>query len=71
MKARLAASLKERAEHVMLIDLERNDLGRICRPGSVKVEELMAVASYTYVHHIESTVSGMARADVGPAVSAT
>ncbi|MDQ5888083.1 MAG: hypothetical protein RL210_72 [Pseudomonadota bacterium] len=66
LKARLAASLKERAEHVMLIDLERNDLGRICRPGSVKVEELMAVASYTYVHHIESTVSGMARADVGP-----
>jgi anthranilate synthase component 1 len=66
LKARLAASLKERAEHVMLIDLERNDLGRICRPGSVKVEELMAVASYTYVHHIESTVSGMVRADVGP-----
>ena len=66
LKARLATSLKERAEHVMLIDLERNDLGRICSPGSVQVEELMAVASYTYVHHIESTVCGMVRADVGP-----
>lgn len=66
LKARLAASTKERAEHVMLIDLERNDLGRICEPGTVKVEELMAVESYSFVHHIESTVSGMLRPDVSP-----
>lgn len=66
LKARLVASTKERAEHVMLIDLERNDLGRICRPGTVRVDELMAVASYSYVHHIESTVSGDLRSDVSP-----
>ncbi len=57
---------KERAEHVMLVDLERNDLGRICLPGSVKVDELMQVASYAFVHHIESTVSGQLRPDVTP-----
>jgi anthranilate synthase component 1 len=56
-KQRLIASTKERAEHVMLIDLERNDLGRIAVPGTVKVDALMEVTSYTYVHHIESTVS--------------
>ncbi|MDN3579146.1 aminodeoxychorismate synthase component I [Chitinimonas viridis] len=56
-KARLLASTKERAEHIMLIDLERNDLGRIAVPGTVKVDALMEVTSYTYVHHIESTVS--------------
>lgn len=58
LKARLIQSTKERAEHIMLIDLERNDLGRICVPGSVQVEELMSVESYAFVHHIESVVSG-------------
>jgi anthranilate synthase component 1 len=57
---------KERAEHVMLIDLERNDLGRVCVPGSVTVDEMMTVESYRHVHHIVSNVSGRLRAGVGP-----
>ena len=62
----LVAHPKERAEHVMLIDLERNDLGRVCVPGSVVVDELMQVESYTHVHHIVSNITGRARADVTP-----
>ncbi|MEO7478775.1 MAG: aminodeoxychorismate synthase component I [Lysobacteraceae bacterium] len=58
---------KERAEHVMLIDLERNDLGRVCKPGSVEVDELMVVESYAHVHHIVSNVRGVLRDDVTPA----
>ena len=57
---------KERAEHVMLIDLERNDLGRICVGGSVRVDEYMAVESYAHVHHIVSNVSGVLRDGVSP-----
>jgi len=57
---------KERAEHVMLIDLERNDLGRVCTPGSVVVDELMTVESYAHVHHIVSNVRGGLRADATP-----
>jgi anthranilate synthase component I len=61
LRARLQAHPKERAEHVMLVDLERNDLGRVCEPGSVEVAALMDIASYRHVHHIESTVRGRLR----------
>ena len=66
LRTALRAHPKERAEHIMLVDLERNDLGRICTPGSVVVEELMAINSYAHVHHIESKVSGELRDDVTP-----
>jgi anthranilate synthase component 1 len=49
---------KERAEHVMLVDLGRNDVGRVAAPGSVRVERLMEVERYSHVMHISSTVSG-------------
>jgi anthranilate synthase component I len=62
----LAAHPKERAEHVMLIDLERNDLGRVCEAGTVRVDEFMTIESYAHVHHIVSNVSGRLRADVSP-----
>ena len=64
--AELLGHAKERAEHVMLVDLERNDLGRVCLPGSVRVDEMMTVESYAHVHHIVSNVSGRLRADVTP-----
>jgi 4-amino-4-deoxychorismate synthase (2-amino-4-deoxychorismate-forming) component I len=62
--AALAAHPKERAEHIMLIDLERNDLGRVCEPGTVRVEELMSIESYAHVHHIVSSVTGVLRQEV-------
>jgi anthranilate synthase component I len=65
--ARLAADLladpKERAEHVMLVDLARNDLGRVCVPGSVEVPDFMRVEHYSHVMHLVSTVSGEVAAD--------
>ena len=64
LSAQLAGNPKERAEHVMLVDLERNDLGRVCVAGSVRVEALMDVTHYQYVHHIESTIVGIVRDDV-------
>jgi anthranilate synthase component 1 len=67
--ARIARELledeKERAEHVMLVDLGRNDLGRVCEYGTVEVEDFMAVETYSHVMHIVSSVTGRLRADVG------
>ncbi len=57
---------KERAEHIMLIDLERNDLGRVAVPGSIVVDELMTVESYAHVHHIVSNVRARLRPEFGP-----
>jgi anthranilate synthase component 1 len=66
LKRDLMLNEKERAEHVMLVDLERNDLGRICRGGSVRVDEYMTIETYATVHHIVSNVSGELRGDVTP-----
>jgi anthranilate synthase component 1 len=67
LASELMAHPKEQAEHIMLIDLERNDLGRICVPGSIRVDELMTLESYQHVHHIVSNVTGQIRDDVSPA----
>lgn len=66
LSSELFAHPKELAEHVMLIDLERNDLGRICTAGSVEVDEMMVLESYAHVHHIVSNVRGQLRDDVTP-----
>lgn len=58
LRAELLLSEKERAEHIMLVDLERNDLGRVCRPGTVEVNERMVVEQYATVQHIVSNVRG-------------
>ncbi len=63
--AELLADEKERSEHVMLVDLGRNDLGRVCEYGSVTVDELMEIELYSHVMHIVSSVSGTLRPDVG------
>jgi para-aminobenzoate synthetase component 1 len=63
--AELRASAKDRAEHVMIVDLERNDLGRVCRAGSVEVAAREQLVSLPTVHHLVSTVRGQLRPEVG------
>ena len=66
LRAELLASSKERAEHVMLVDLERNDLGKVCRYGSVRVDEFMTIEQYSHVSHLVSDVSGTLRPGTSP-----
>lgn len=61
----LLASTKDAAEHVMIVDLERNDLGRIAEVGSVRVEELAGLESFAQVHHLTSTITARRRPDIG------
>ena len=66
LRTELRLNEKEQAEHVMLVDLERNDLGRICRGGTVQVDEFMIIETYATVHHIVSNVRGEMREGVTP-----
>ena len=66
MEQELRSSEKERAEHVMLVDLGRNDLGRVCEVGSVKVTELMEVERYSHVMHLVSNITGRLRSNCTP-----
>ncbi len=59
----LLTNTKERAEHIMLVDLERNDLGRVCQWGSVEVDELLVIERYSHVMHLVSNVKGILRDD--------
>ena len=58
LKKELILDDKERAEHIMLVDLERNDLGRVCKYGSVRVDEMMTIEDYSHVIHIVSNITG-------------
>ena len=64
LEAELAADPKERAEHIMLVDLGRNDLGRVCEYGSVRVEKLMTIERYSHVMHLVSSLRGRLRPEV-------
>lgn len=62
----LISSEKERAEHLMLVDLERNDISRVCKPGTVIVDEMMVIESYSHVHHIVSNIKGSIKDNIKP-----
>jgi len=62
----LLSNEKERAEHLMLVDLERNDLGRVCQFGTVQVDEFMAIEQYSHVSHIVSNIIGILRPEATP-----
>lgn len=66
LAADLASSAKDRAELTMIVDLERNDLGRVCRYGSVVVQDALVVESFAQVHHLVATIEGRLQPDVGP-----
>lgn len=66
LAAELRASAKDRAENLMIVDLLRNDLSRVCRPGSIRVPELFRLDSWATVHHLVSVVRGRLREGVGP-----
>jgi para-aminobenzoate synthetase component 1 len=66
LAAELADSPKDRAELTMIVDLERNDLGRVCRYGTVRVTDPLTVESFAQVHHLVATVEGRLRSEVGP-----
>ena len=62
----LINSDKEKAEHLMLVDLERNDISKVCKPGTVKVDEMMTIETYAHVHHIVSNISGEKKKNLMP-----
>jgi len=64
LERELLADAKERAEHVMLVDLGRNDVGRVCQPGTIELSDVMSIERYSHVMHISSTVTGELRADL-------
>jgi len=64
LREELMSSVKERSEHAMLVDLARGDMSRVCRPGTVEVDELMVMESYAHLHHAVSNLRGFLRDDV-------
>ena len=66
LERELLTNVKERAEHIMLVDLERNDLGRVCEWGSVQVDELLTIERYSHVMHLVSNIRGILKPDCDP-----
>jgi len=66
VRRELLASPKDRAENVMIVDLMRNDLGRVCRPGTIRVEDVCRLETYQFVHHLVSSVTGQLGEGCGP-----